>query len=162
MNSIIKKMGKVTSITTGIGAIVVGLIILAISIYAYTNYKELDGKVMAIITDIKKEKVENIYNDEEDLDKEEYDYTVYVDYEVDGKEYKNIEYDSYDSSMKIGEKIEINYDPNDPSKIQGQNGKTFILIFIVIGALATLFGIYTTIKGFKIEKDNPMYSVMKD
>ena len=162
MNNVIKKMGKISSIATGIGVFLVGAIILAISLFAYFNYHDLDGKVMATISNIKKERKEEIYIDEENLNEDEqYNYTVYVDYEVDGKEYKNIELNSYNSSMKIGQTIEIQYDLNNPSKIQGQNGKTFILIFIVIGSLVIIFGIYETIKGFKLTKNNPMYDVMK-
>lgn len=159
MNKAVKTIGKISTIYSGIGIIFVGLIIFGIAIFALTNYKEYEGKVTAVISNIQKERIDS-YSD--DSNEEQYNYTVFVDYEVDGFEYKGIEYDSYNSSMKIGDKIEIKYDLDDPSKIQSENGKTFIFVFITLGGLVTIFGIYQTIKGFKSNKENPMYNAMKD
>lgn len=160
MNDIIKKLGITSSIISGIGFILVGLVILGISLFALVNHQEYDGKTTATISYIKQERKEFISND--DSNEEQYEYTVFVDYVVDGKEYKHVQFDSYDSSMKVGQTINIKYDLNDPSKIQSQNGMLFIIAFIIIGFAAIVFGIFNTIKSFKQTKENPMYQVMRN
>lgn len=163
MNDIIKKTGKLSSIVGGIGIFLVGLIILGISTFSFINYRDLDGKTNATIIDIQKELADDVFVDDTNLYQEEqYNYTVFIDYSVDGKEYKHVQYDNYNSDMKVGQIIEIQYDAKDPSKIQSTNGKTFIYIFIAIGALATIFGGYRIAKSIKMDKENPMYDVMRN
>lgn len=162
MNNTIKTAGKISNIFGGLSFLLTGLVILGISIFVCLNYHDLDGKTNAIIVDIQKELID-VFTDDNDLyPEEQYDYKVFIDYSVDGQEYKHVQYDSYDSSMKVGQEIEIQYDTKDPSNIQSTNSKTFIYAFIVIGALASTFGVFRTVKSVKSDKENPMYAVMKD
>lgn len=162
MNEILKKTGKISSILSGLGATLVGLVILGIAAFAFFNHEEYDGVTTETICDIKEELSEFPVADDGNLNPEEqYEYTVFVDYTVDGKEYKHVEYGAYSSSMKVGQSVEIKYDVNDPSKIQSPGGKTIIIVFMILGGAVVVFGIYRTIKGFKVDKENPMFQVMR-
>lgn len=162
MNEVLKKTGKISSILSGLGATLVGLVILGIAAFAFFNHEEYDGVTTGTICDINKELSEFPVEEDGNLNPEEqYDYTVFVDYTVDGKEYKHVEYGAYSSSMKVGQSVEIKYDVNDPSKIQSPGGKTIIIVFMILGGAVVVFGIYRTIKGFKVDKENPMFQVMR-
>lgn len=145
---------KITITSIGVVSIIVGLIIFGISLFSLINHKELDGRVEATISDIKREKLETVIKDEDSFSEDEYEYTVFVNYTVDKKEYKNVKYDRWVSTMKVGDKLEVEYDPKDPSKIQSINGKTDIIILMSLGGLITVFGIVKTILEVKSNKDN--------
>ena len=59
----------------------------------------------------------------------QYDYDVYVNYSVDGKEYTG-KSDYYSGSYKEGMEIKISYDPNDPTKIHGDSKGMGIILMI--------------------------------
>ena len=141
IEKVVNKVYLFQSIKMAIGFIIVGLLMLGISTFAFINYKEYDGVTNATISKIAKTDDRTAMEEEEDIG-----YTVYVDYEIDGKEFKNIELGSYSSDMKEGDKIEIRYDLNDPYQIKTPGGRLFISIFMVISSLAIVFGVYNLIK----------------
>ncbi len=74
------------------------------------------------------------------------DYSTYVDYEVEGKEYKNVEYGSYNSSMEIGDRVEVLYSPNNPNHIQAPGYKTVPYVVLTISSIEVIVGIVSLIK----------------
>ena len=106
-------------------AIVLGLV--AIGFGVYTQFFQTKGfeQTTATITQI--DQTWKGYNDETMED--EYDYTVYVKYTVDGKEYTG-KADTYDGSYVEGKEITVYYNPSNPADIHGDSG---ILGFIMIG-----------------------------
>lgn len=72
--------------------------------------------------------------------------TVYLKYNADGRDYvSTINY--YSSSIKYGDKLTIYYQPANPLSIQTSDGDKFIMmIFLPIGILFILFGIFLIIR----------------
>ncbi len=119
--------------------IVMGIILAGAAIFALTrpktDYLTCEGTIVRI---------------EEDLDLAADDtnviYKVYVDYTVDGKEYKEVDYGSYNSSMKEGGKVTVYYDPADPSKIQAEGFETVPYVVLGAGIVAVIIGVIIFIK----------------
>ena len=103
MMKLFRLYGRIVGILIGSIFIVVGL--LFFKTYDPDAY---DVKTMATIVQI---------DEEYDIIDEEYDYTVYVDYIANGKEYKNINYGAYNSSMDVGDEVELYYMSSDPTQI---------------------------------------------
>lgn len=78
-----------------------------------------------------------------------YTYTVFVDYEVDGKRYEHVEFPAYNSSMQEGASIDILYRSDDPGEIETPDNLRASVIGIVIGAVAVVAGTVIDIKGLK-------------
>lgn len=56
---------------------------------------------------------------------------VYVDYTVDGQDYENVEYGSYDPAMKEGDVVTVKYKVDDPADISAP--ASLKVPFIVLG-----------------------------
>ena len=119
---------------TFIGFIIFGLIFVAGSIFIMTRpkieYKTCEGTVVNI------EEYYDTFDGDNQLC-----HRVYVDYTVDGKEYKNAEYGSYNSSMKEGDKVAVYYDPSDPSSIQPEGFETVPYVVLGAGCVAIIVGV---------------------
>lgn len=80
---------------------------------------------------------------EYDIIDEEYDYTTYVDYEVNGVKYDDVVYGAYSSSMKEGDEVVVLYDVNNPEYIESPSAK--YVPYIVAGAAWVFLGVSTFI-----------------
>ena len=108
------------------------------------NSKKLyDASTTGVIVGIEREWTGT---DEDGFD--QYDYTVYVDYEIDGKKYENVKYPSYDSSMQKGDEVEILYQSSNPENIAEGNLTGNATIMIVLGVVFALIGVALGIKAF--------------
>ena len=134
MNRILRIIFPVVAVVMGIVAIVLGARKLA-------TKNRFDASTTAVITGIEREWTGT---DENGFD--EYNYTVYIDYEADGKKYENAEYPVYNSSMKKGDTLEILYVSSDPTQISEKNITGNAVIFIAAGAVLVLVGAVTEIK----------------
>lgn len=110
------------------------LLFVGISIFGIFH-KDIDYQVT-------KGKITYIEEYYDPIDKEFW-YTTYIDYSVNGIEYKNVEYGAYDSSMKIGDEVNVYYSEDDPTFIQAEGYKkvpyvvlSISLVFLVITILA--------------------------
>lgn len=73
---------------------------------------------------------------------------VFVDYEYDGVEYKEMPLNYYSSSMRQGKKISINIDPDEPSHILASGFNMIFggifggsgLVFVIIGGIVLIKG----------------------
>ena len=86
------------------------------SLVRYETNKEHYVQVDATIVQILREESYDSVNDETDVD-----YTVFVDYEYGGKEYKHVQLDYYNSSMRQGERLQIEIDSRDPGTVVSNN-----------------------------------------
>lgn len=70
------------------------------------------------------------------------DMIVYISYKAGGKFFNNVEYGAYDSSMKVGDKVNVYYEPGNPSFFQPEGYKTVpyvVLGIAVVFLLVTIF-----------------------
>lgn len=117
--------------------VIIILTILFISFFTTTillatNKQKIDSQykeTQAVITLIDQES--ESYWDGESYVTESYT-IVYVTYEVGGVEYKDVEYDYYDITMKEGKTIDILYNINDPYIIKNPNSSIILLIIFAV------------------------------
>ena len=76
---------------------------------------------------------------------DDYDYDVTVKFNADGKEYET-SLGEYSASMQEEKKIEIYYDPDDPTNIIAAS-KTGPIVMISLGSLGILIGVITFFRG---------------
>lgn len=102
---------------------IVSLVILTICIVSIVQPKKDYLETQGVIVDFKE-----FYDVTSDSNVTK----AYIDYEVDGKTYKNVEYPSYNSGMKINDTVTVLYEPEDPTFIQAPGGEK--VPYIVGGA----------------------------
>lgn len=136
-------MRKILNILFPVVAVVLGIVVLVLGFKKLGSKKNYDASVTGVISGIEREWSGT---DEDGFD--QYDYTVYVDYEVDGKKYEGVKYPSYDSSMQKGDDVEILYQSSNPENIAEGNIAGNAMIMIVIGAVAALAGLVMAVKAF--------------
>lgn len=144
--SIFGKTARGRLLKNAIALILVGVIMLGLAIFfifskSDVEYVETTGKIVNI---------EEMRNLTAEPDEEEWTYTVYVDYTVDGKEYKNVEYGAYDSSMEIGDEVTIEYNAEDPAQIQAPGADKVPYIVGAASILIIIFGVVALIKALSM------------
>lgn len=107
--------------------IVVGLLFAAVGgfgIYRYSQgtYGTTEARVVNVI-------LEYDPVDPDEVERHE----IYADYTVDGTDYKNILLTSADSSVRLGDKITVEYDLNDPSSAQIKGGESTLYVVTAAG-----------------------------
>ena len=136
-------MNRILKLIIPIVAIVFGIVVIVNGAHKLQSKHLYDASTTAVITGIEREWTGT---DEDGFD--QYEYHVYVDYEVDGKKYENMEYPGYDSSMKDGDTVEIIYQSSDPENFAEKNLTGNSILFIAIGAVLILGGIIGEIRAF--------------
>ncbi len=137
---ILNKFRKAAKIRNAIGLLIAGIVLVGISIFIMRAPKVEYVTATAAIVDIQVE--------HDDIENSEV-YTVFVDYTIDGVDYKNVEYGSYSSSMSVGDTVDIEYDPADPSHIQAPGSDMIPYILLAVGAVSFVIGVVSTVKSFK-------------
>ena len=69
-------------------------------------------------------------------------YTPYINYTVNGVEYKNVEYGAYDSSMKVNDEVNVYYLPDDPTFIQAEGYEKVPYVVLAISTIFLLITIF--------------------
>lgn len=136
-------MRKIFNIIFPIVAIIAGIVVIVLGVNKMNSKKLYDASTTGVIVGIEREWTGT---DEDGFD--QYDYTVYVDYEIDGKKYENVKYPSYDSSMQKGDEVEILYQSSNPENIAEGNLTGNATIMIVLGVVFALIGVALGIKAF--------------
>lgn len=112
------------------------------------NYVETSAKIVRI-----DETLSPTYDPAEPLNDAAYEHTVFVEYSFDGKNFSEVEYPRYDSSMKEGDTVVLFVNPEDPSEFMSDPSGDFG--FIIAGIVIILIGAgglgYTI---FKKKKEN--------
>ncbi len=134
-------MKKITRLLFPIIAVVLGIIAIVSGVHKMATKDLYDSTVTATIVDVQEE-WDNTGEDSELV------YHVYIDYEVDGVKYEHVESPESDSTMQVGDTIELLYQSKDPSKISGKNITGNSVIMIVIGVVIAIGGIIAEIKAF--------------
>lgn len=126
---------------TVIAFMIAGLVIAIFSVVAVVKNHNTDfGTVEATIVRIE---------EEYDSAREEYDHHVFVDYEVDGVEYKDAEYGEYWASMKTGDKVTAKYDIDNPEHVQSEHSEIVPYVTGVAGFAIFAFALFKLIKGIE-------------
>lgn len=123
-------------------AVVAGVVFVISGIHTLLNKDLYDSTVTAVIVDAVEEW------DYSDPDSSRLITTYYIDYTVGGQKFEHVESPESDSSMKIGDTVEILYQSKDPSKISAKNITTGAVIFIAAGAVVALGGAFSAIRAF--------------
>ena len=127
---------------TSIIFIVIAICLLGFGIYSILNPHTDYLETTAVITDIQ---------EDYDVATETYEYRAFIDYEVDGKEYKNVEFGTANAG-DVGKQITIRYNPNNPGEIESTNSEIFSYISAGVGALLLIAGVVFLIKNLKERK----------
>ena len=134
-------MKKVFSIVFAVVMVVFG-VIAAVSGVKKMQSKDLyDAAATATIVGIERE-WQGV--DEDGFD--QYDYHVYVDYEIDGQKYEQKEYPGYSSSMKVGDTLDILYQSSNPENFCEKNITGNSMIMIGVGVVLALAGVFLAVK----------------
>lgn len=69
-------------------------------------------------------------------------YSVFINYKAGGRVFTNVEYGAYDSSMKVGDIVNVYYDPQNPSLFQSEGYKKTPYFVIGFGVLFLIIGLF--------------------
>lgn len=118
-----------------LGFLIFGILLLSISIYFLIKGDDIDyRKTVGTITNIK-----SYYVGEDSINE------VYVEYRVGARRYEVI-YPNYDSSMKIGDKLVVLYNPEEPTFIQAEHSERVLYVVASISLIITIISTYELIK----------------
>ena len=131
--------GKIVRILFAIGILVVGIAFVIASVFVLKAPKVERVETEATVVEI---------NEDYDSINETTTYEVFVDYEVDGKQYTHAEYGSYTTGMKVGDKVTVEYNPEDPSDVQAPGADNIPYIILAVGAVAVILGIVLLVRAF--------------
>lgn len=132
---------KLINIAIACVLIIVSVVLLIFGIKNVNKTKSYN-KTTAVITQI-----ESDY----DVAIEQYDYTVYVKYTIDGIEYENV-LGSYLQGYKEGKEVEIYYSPTNPNDILAASPFTIYMSFVIAG-VAFVAGIILMVRAFIKKQD---------
>ena len=122
--------------------VVLGIIALVVGIHQRSTKDLYDSTVKATVVDVE----ENWETDADDVQK--LVKTPYISYEVNGVKYESVVSPVQDDDLEVGDTVEILYQSQNPEKISAPNIGTSSIIFIVVGAVVTLGGLFGTVITF--------------
>ena len=134
-------MKKLLNILFPLSAVVLGIIVIVFGVNKLKTKNLYDMSATAVITGIEREWTGT---DGDGFDT--YEYHVYVEYEIDGEKYKDVQYPGYDGSMKVGDELEILYQSADPTQISEKNITGSAILFFVAGAVFIVIGLVMSIR----------------
>lgn len=105
------------------------VLILAVGIHQNLEYKQNQHHFVEVEAYITRIDVSGTGEDTE--------YDIYISYNLDGKIYENVEYYRYESSMDVGDSLNVTVDPKNPEKLP-RKGTMTILVFCILAPLALL------------------------
>lgn len=114
--------------------IALGILALAVGVSSLIKQKKYTPTT-AVITQI---------DSEYDTVDDRWDYTTYVEYEVDGKKYNEI-LGFHQDGYEVGKVIDIVYNPADPARIEVASSGPFIY-FTAIGPVVMVIGAVMLLK----------------
>ena len=136
--------GLGVKIGIGIVAVLILVVGCVIIFTQPTNYEKTNATIVSIVED-----PDYIPDPDTPNDKQ---YIVKVKYTVDGKKY-TADYGFYSPNYKVGDTVEIQYDPKDPSKTASPQGSIFGYIAIAVGGgLLVLLTVGTILTKKKVKK----------
>ena len=141
----LNKLRKIQKIRFFGGLIIVGIVLSVISGFvlhktAVTTYITSEAVVS---------RVEEVYETDTQDGNQQLQYTVFIDYEVDGKKYTDVEFSTSSEEVKVGDKIEFRYNAEDPSQTATVGGDYIPYITLAFGVIAFAAGCVLLIKNIK-------------
>ena len=129
---------------------VLGITLIILSVFAFRGVDHIKNfiKTEATVSDVIL--YEDAHYDEASDNYVEATYKVYVKYYVDEVEHEN-EYGIF-SGYKVGDKLTICYNPNDPDEIAQPNGIVLPIIILVVGIAASVGCVITAVFAVKKRK----------
>lgn len=124
------------------------LIIFSIMLFMVGEHNKNYIKIESTVSKVELVK-EATYDSEGN--REEAMYTIFVKYTVDGKEYDTELGEMYEH--KVGDKITIVYNPENPNEISQPSSLIFNIIILVVGCASLVFGIISSVKSIKKYKE---------
>lgn len=113
---------------------ILGIVLLAVGVLLLTSgikFGKNAVEIQAVITDIQ------TYRSGDDTH-----HSVWVEYEYDGKVYKDVQLNEYSSGMRRGKKITLLVDPENPERVSTKFGT------VLAGGLLILMGVIFFCVGF--------------
>lgn len=118
-----------------LGFIVFGLLMFLTCIYFLIKGDDIDyRKTQGTIT-----RIESYYVDEDNY------YEAYVEYKVGANKYEVL-YPNYDSSMRVGDKLVVLYNPEEPTFIQAEHSERTLYVVASVSLITTIVSTYQFIK----------------
>lgn len=106
-------------------------------------YRETTAEIIDIVEYVYEDyEYDSYYEDYVYVEKVEY--KVYLDYEVNGVYYHDVEHCEYNSGMRIGDKIVVNYDSREPGKTVLSPKSTEVICYVMFG-VSGILGIVATV-----------------
>ncbi len=127
----------------------VGVLAMVFSIFVFNAVDHAKGfkKTEAVVTKVELSEAE--YTDENGS-RVDATYDVYIKYTVDGKEYQD--FFNTASEYDKGDKVEISYNPKDPSEIAQPTSIVLPIAILAGGAVSLIAGIISVIRTAKKRK----------
>ncbi|MDO4816596.1 MAG: hypothetical protein Q4A83_08385 [Bacillota bacterium] len=128
-----------------VGLILLGLAFIVLGVYVLINPAEYDYEATATISRIEATGGEWV-TDADGHETYEDTYTVYVSYDFEGREIKDAELNSYSSSMKVGDSVDIEFNADDTAHVSEVGFSILPIVAIVAGTVAVVVGVVEIIK----------------
>lgn len=126
-------------------AVVFGIVFVVSGIHTIATKDLYDSTVTATIVDVQE------HWEGTDTEDSHLETTYYIDYEINGVQYKHVESPNQSGNLGIGDTVEILYQSQNPEKIAAPNMTTGAVIFIIVGAVVAIGGCISTVRAiFKI------------
>ncbi|MBR1413254.1 MAG: hypothetical protein IJ574_01105 [Bacilli bacterium] len=126
-----------------------GIILIIVSIFMFVIDKNNKDYIPTVATITKTELSREATTDQEG-NREEAMYYVYIKYTVDGKEYEAELGEMFE--QKIGDKIDIVYNPKDPTNISMPASPILNTVLLVGGIASLVGGIISAVNTVKRQK----------
>ena len=106
-------------------------------IYSVNRISSYDSKSTAVISRMEYDHTET----DDDGNSHDY-YNVFVTYEIDGVTYEDMPYDSYSTTMKVGDTVKIRYNAAEPEVITSGGTVWIPVIFFAFGVFDLIFLVF--------------------
>lgn len=126
-----------------------GIILIVVSIFLF-NIGEHNKNYIEIESEVSKTNLVEEAHTDYDGNYVDATYEVYVKYTVDGKEYETLFGEL--PNRKVGDKITIVYNPEDPNEISSPSSIIFTIGVLVAGIASLVGGIISVVRAVKKHK----------
>lgn len=140
----LSKLRKYAKIRTLVGLLVIGILFIVIGTFVLKAPKAEKLTAEATIDQI----VEERFGDETS-------HTVYLSFtDANGVRHENIEYGAYDSAMKEGGTVTIEYEAENPEAISTPGGEFIPYVILAVGAIALIASVIFGVKAICTKSDD--------
>ena len=152
-NKIFKGLRGIRGFWISLLAIVFGVAFVGLGVYFLAanptkNYEETTATITSI--------------EHEMIGEDQHDYVIISYTDKNGVEHTGITYDGFDSSWTVGQEIKIKYNVDNPEEVSSPGASILVpVLFIALGGIALVAGVFGVIKTTKILKRKPKEQIEK-